>query len=400
MIIFIGILLALLVFFIVVFLHELWHFLMARLSGVKVHEFGLGIPPRLFRLFRDRYDTEWTLNWFPLGGFVRLKGENFDDPESRDKDALPQVPWWKQVIILLAGVTMNFFLAAFLFAVLFYQGTEPLTIHIRELAPNSLLSHVGKWTQLIPIFDTFEEAQKSGVVTRAPGVVLDPLPGSLAEKSGILSRDILLSIDSIPLTDPSEIQLRLTQKSDPLKLEILRWSEIISLSITPVSGKIGAYIAPNISLQQYQYAPLSALFHGTVEVYHQIGFSFRTFGAIIRTSFSDTASREQKQEATAGIGGPVAIGRVFVGLVGNGLEFQSVIILTAMISLSLGVFNLLPFPALDGGRCLIVIVNQMIHMVYPRFKISPRIEQMIHSFGFMILILASILITWKDIFFH
>lgn len=83
-----------------------------------------------------------------------------------------------------------------------------------------------------------------------------------------------------------------------------------------------------------------------------------------------------------------------------GVEIRSIIILTAMISLSLGVFNLLPFPALDGGRCLIVIVNQVIHVFNPRFKISPRIEQMIHSIGFMILILASILITWKDIFFH
>ena len=75
---------------------------MARWSGVKVHEFGLGIPPRLFRLFQDKHGTEWTLNWFPLGGFVRLKGENFSDPESRAKDALPQASWWKQVVILLA----------------------------------------------------------------------------------------------------------------------------------------------------------------------------------------------------------------------------------------------------------------------------------------------------------
>jgi regulator of sigma E protease len=167
-----------------------------------------------------------------------------------------------------------------------------------------------------------------------------------------------------------------------------------------LSGKIGAYIAPNILLQQYKYGFFSSLLYGAEEVYHQIGFSFRTFGAIIRTSFSDTASREQKQEATAGIGGPVAIGRVFVGLADYGVELRSVIVLTAMISLSLGVFNLLPFPALDGGRCLLVIVNQAIHVINPKFKISPRIEQMIHSLGFIILILASILVTWKDIFFH
>jgi membrane-associated protease RseP (regulator of RpoE activity) len=87
--------------------------------------------------------------------------------------------------VLLAGVTMNFLLAVILFGVLFFQGTQTLTVHIRDLAPNSLLSHVGEGTKLISIFQTLEEAEKSGILTRAPGVVLDPLPQSLAEKTGI-----------------------------------------------------------------------------------------------------------------------------------------------------------------------------------------------------------------------
>lgn len=121
MTIFIGIILALCVFFLVVFLHELGHFLVARWSGVKVHEFGIGIPPKLIRIFRDKKGTDWTLNWIPLGGFVRLKGEHFSDPESREKDAFPRATWWQQVAILLAGVTMNFLLAGLLFGVLFFQ---------------------------------------------------------------------------------------------------------------------------------------------------------------------------------------------------------------------------------------------------------------------------------------
>jgi regulator of sigma E protease len=395
---FIGIILALIVFFIVVFLHELWHFLVARWSGVRVHEFGLGIPPRLWRLFRDKQGTEWTLNWFPIWWFVRLKGENYDDPESHDRDALSQASWWKQVAILLAGVTMNFLLAGSLFAVLFYQGTEPLTIHIRELAPNALLSHVGPGTQLIPIFPTLADAEKSGVITRAPGVVLDPLPWSLAAQSGIIRWDVLLSINGTPIQTPQELQNILAQNRWTLEMTVQRWTETRSLTLTPNLGKIGAYIAPNISLVRYTYSPLSAVYHGMREVYYQIGFSFRTFGAIIKTSFSQTASHEQKQEATAGIGGPVAIGRIFVGLADYGVELRSVIVLTAMISLSLGVFNLLPLPALDGGRVFVILVNQIIHMIAPRFKISPRTEQIIHSMGFMILILVSILITWKDIF--
>ena len=398
MAIFIGIILALCVFFLVVFLHELWHFLVARWSGVKVHEFGIGIPPKLIRIFRDKKGTDWTLNWIPLGGFVRLKGEHFSDPESREKDAFPRATWWQQVAILLAGVTMNFLLAGFLFGVLFYHGTEPLTVHIRELAPNALLSRVGQGTQLIPIFDTLEQAETSSVLVRAPWVALDPLPNSLAAQAGIQRGDILLSMNGTALSTPEDIGTILAVSQWPINLEILRWAEKIQISLTPLEGKIGAYIAPNITLSRYQYGALDSLAHGMIEVHRQIGFSLRTFGAIISTSFSRESSAEQKQEAVAGVGGPVAIGRVFVGLADYGIQIRSLIILTAMISLSLWVFNLLPFPALDGGRCLIVLVNQAIHMVNPRFKISPQIEQIIHSLWFMLLILASILITWKDIF--
>ncbi len=96
----------------------------------------------------------------------------------------------------------------------------------------------------------------------------------------------------------------------------------------------------------------------------------------------------------------MAIGRVFVGLADHGVQVRGVIIMMAMISLSLGVFNLLPLPALDGGRIFVILVNRVIHLVVPRFKITAHVEQMIHSVGFMLLIVLSILITWKDIFLN
>ncbi len=85
-------------------------------------------------------------------------------------------------------------------------------------------------------------------------------------------------------------------------------------------------------------------------------------------------------------------------MVKNSVDIRAVLVMIAMISLSLGVFNLLPLPALDGGRCLLVIVNRCIRIIHPKFQISPRIEQIIHSVGFALLLLASILVTWKDIF--
>jgi hypothetical protein len=143
-----------------------------------------------------------------------------------------------------------------------------------------------------------------------------------------------MAINGTPLQSTKDVQPQLALPG-PLLMDIVRGESTLRISVTPVNGKIGAYIAPHILLDRYQYGPLQALFYGMQEVYYQIGFSFRTFGAIIRTSFSDTASREQKQEATAGIGGPVAIGRVFVGLADYGVQLRSVIVLTAMISLSL-----------------------------------------------------------------
>lgn len=132
--------------------------------------------------------------------------------------------------------------------------------------------------------------------------MLDPLPDSVASRSGIQRGDILLSLNGEIISDPSEIQKRLEKISGPLQLHLLRGDSEIDISLTPLEGRIGVYLAPNVSLKRYQYGVFSSLEHGMREVYNQIGFSFRTFGAILRTSFSDTATREEKQEATAGIG--------------------------------------------------------------------------------------------------
>lgn len=397
MIIALGILLALCVFFVVVFLHELGHFVVARWCGVKVYEFWIGIPPKLFRLFRDKRWTDWTLNWFPLGGFVRLKGEDILSPDSRDTDSLLQVSWWKQISILLAGVTMNFLLAWVIFSLLFYRGTEPLMVHIRELAPQSMFSRVGEWTKLFPIFNTLNDAAKSGIVTVSPGVVLVPLPTSIAEKSGIQKGDILLYINGIPINHPKEVREQLLQLWGSLVFRVMRDSKKFDIIVHSEDGRIGAYVWPNISAR-YKYPFTTSFRSWFYEVFQQSIFSLKTIWVVISTSLSRTATHEQKQEVASGIGWPVAIGKVFVGFAESGIQLRNLLVLTAMISLSLGVFNLLPFPALDGGRILIILINRSIYLIAPKYKISPQVEQAIHSAGFILLILASIAITWKDIF--
>ncbi len=127
---FLGILLTLIIFSIIVFVHEMGHFLTARLTRMRVEEFGMGLPPKAKKLFTDKYGTQWTLNWLPLGGFVRIHGE--DDFAGRDPDSLASKSWGARSLVLLAGVMMNFLFAYLIFFILFLTGTTPL-------APNMLV---------------------------------------------------------------------------------------------------------------------------------------------------------------------------------------------------------------------------------------------------------------------
>lgn len=396
MIIFLGILVAICVFFVVVFVHEMGHFLAARWCGVGVDEFGVGIPPRIATIFRDKKGTQWTLNWLPLGGFVRLTWESdLDEPSS--SDSLAAAPWWKQVIILLAGVFMNFVLAGLIFAFLFWQGTTPFTLHIRAAEPQSLLSWGMQGTQLFPIYETLADAENAGVIIRQPGVVLDPLADSVAIKSWIETGDILLSIDGIPVNTPQEVT-EILHSQTSVVFDIIRDGDSRQVSVVTQDGKMGAYVAPNIVLTEYRLPFWSSLWAGSREVVGQVRLSFQMLGAILWTFFSHSATEEQRSEAQKSVGWPVAIAETFIAFAEAGLTSRGILIMMALISVSLGVFNILPFPALDGGRCLLVIVNSWLHSVNPRFSITQKTEQLIHTVGFMILIGLSILITWKDIF--
>jgi len=166
--------------------------------------------------------------------------------------------------------------------------------------------------------------------------LIDPVAESIAEKRGILAGDILLAIDKENIQKPEDVLRILGTGKSQYALSILRDTSSVEITLTPVAGKIGVFVTPNIRTIEYKYNFLpEALYRGMFEVYHQIGFSFRTFGTIIVTSFSHTATQAEKKEATDGIGGPVAIGKVFVNLVGQGVEIRGILILIAMISLSL-----------------------------------------------------------------
>jgi membrane-associated protease RseP (regulator of RpoE activity) len=215
---------------------------------------------------------------------------------------------------------MNFILAGLIFGTLFFLGTSPIHVQIREFEPNSLLSRAGSGTQLIPIFDTIEQAESSGVLQRLSGVALNPTAGSIAERKGVQSGDILISVNQEKILRPDDVVRILGTGKASYSLQILRDKNMMNIDIIPLAGKIGVFVTPNVRLITYRYSLGKSLISGISEVYHQIGFSFRTFGAIIGTSFSHTATQAEKKEVKNGIGGPVAIGKVFVGMVQNGVD--------------------------------------------------------------------------------
>lgn len=229
-----GIILALVVFSVIVFFHELGHFATAKWSGVKVEEFGIGIPPRLGRLFRDRSGTAYTLNWLPIGGFVKMKGEDASEFGAQDPDSLAAKPVWKQASVMLAGVFMNFMLAWVILSVLFFIGIEPLAINTKFETTTE--------TRLIPSLD---QAVKIRLL-KVHGLSLSPLPASIAGKAGIQNNDILLAINQVPVTAPTDMIASVRETKTPLTFTIERAGKQQSIMVRPENGKIGSYVGYNV----------------------------------------------------------------------------------------------------------------------------------------------------------
>ncbi|MDD2487372.1 MAG: M50 family metallopeptidase [Candidatus Gracilibacteria bacterium] len=384
-----GIILAILVFGAIVFFHELGHFSFAKLFGVKVDEFGLGIPPKMMKLFKDKSGTVYTLNWLPIGGFVKLKGEEYSEDARNGNDSLISKSIFKQMIIVLAGVMMNFLLASMIFSTLFYIGTEPLAINTKFQTTTK--------TKFIPDIET---AIKSGILN-IDGISLDPIKGSIAEKSGLKSGDILLQINDKKIQTPEEMVNLVKYSPGSLIFKIKRNNNELTFNITPVGGKVGSYVGYNIKNLnkdfKYKYSLKESIREGFIETYNESKLTVELLGNLFIKIVKPNNVYE-RQEAVNSLGGPIAVGNLFVTLVDEKVKFSVILLIAAVLSINLGVFNLLPFPALDGGRFFVMLINSVVIFFFGKKAIDDRIEQLIHVMGFSILILLSIFIAYQDFF--
>jgi regulator of sigma E protease len=353
---------AILVFLVVV--HEIGHFVTAKMAGVKVLEFGIGYPPRAWG--KKYGETEYTINWLPLGGFVRLLGE--EDPS--DPRSLAAKPRWVRIVVLLAGAAMNVLLAVLLFTVTF----------------------------LIP---------QDVPVGRA---VVDKVnPGSPAEKAGVKTGDIILRINGREVENflDASYYIRLNQG------ETMTWTlrrplfggstGAIGAGTETITTRVYARWAPPIikgpdgeKVQQGPTGITLAPRSGQVETR-----SYPVWEAVPRgvraTAESLVLARNQiiswwKARTAPEVSGPVGIAQA-TGEVVDQAGWLKLFEFAALLSINLAIINVLPLPMLDGGRVLFILVE----LLRGGRRVPPEKEALVHLAGFVVLLSLVVVISYFDI---
>jgi len=331
----------LLVIAICVLSHESGHFMMARLFKVQVHEFAFGMGPVLARF--DRGTTAWSIRLIPIGGFVRLAGmgEEQADEIVEPGRSFPEKSPWKRLLILGGGSGSNILLAVVLTALLLW-GHGVLDLNSTKIG--------------------------------------EIMPGYPAEKVGLLPGDTILEISGSAVADWSELSVTIRKKAEegPVELMIDRKGKIILVSVDIPSDPEHKVPLLGIRPSMVRYSFGRALFSS-------IGYIWDFSIEIVKGIFEWATGRGQVD-----VTGPVGIASMAGKAAKDG--FWTFLAFLSMINLHLGILNLLPFPALDGGRILIISGE-----IITGRRLPEKWENMVHLAGFALLILLLIFVTWKDL---
>lgn len=361
---------------VLVLAHELGHFAFAKLFKVRAEEFGFGYPPRLMGFYKDKDQkrkiiwgnkkldnnphTIYSINAIPVGGFVKIKGENGD--EKNDVDSFGAKKIWQRIIILIAGVSMNIILAIILLTICFNTG---LTTIVDETNLNNAKSVKDLKIQVVSINKN-----------------------SPASEVGLLVNDELLSINGLAIKSVEFLQ-NFTQENPGrlMDLEILRANEKMLLKIEarvlPTSNNkavLGVGLA-NTAFVAYNLP--SAFWQATKATYNLALAMFNALIDLLKNIIS-------KGEMTAELAGPVGIAVLTGQMVDLGIAY--VLQFAALLSINLALINILPIPALDGGRILFLIIEKI-----RRKEMNQKIEALIHNLGFALLMILIIKVTYDDL---
>lgn len=386
-----GVVAWILAFLFLIFIHELGHFTAAKKLGVKVLEFGMGIPPKMLRLRRDKGGTEYTLNWIPLGGFVRLKGEDPTEEEDfRADDSFVRATLRRKLIILLAGIFVNLIFAFVALTTIFSVGLEPDSL----LVTPSNYRDIHLETFMAPSYRFLDQ---EGFLSGEPWQVFVSwvLSGGLADQAGLLSGDRIVSLNGVSIDSLSLYGTLADNFGQDVRIEIERDDTTIQTETTCPSQRCTLGIKINSPDSTIEILPIKYSF---VDAMHMAGREMRFHTSITFSTLWDLFGglfrfdKEQISQTASKFSGPVAIVGVLTQIL-NISGFAMFVYIVAIISLALGIFNLLPIPALDGGR---VVSSLIMHI----FRIKPqkhyKIEWYINGVVFLLLMLLGIVLIIRD----
>lgn len=359
------------IFFIVlavlVLVHEFGHFLFAKKFGIRVDEFGLGFPPKIWG--KKFGETEYTINWIPFGGFVRIFGENPDDDSTHGPDAgrsMVKKSRWKQAVVLFGGILFNFIFAWILISFAFFSGVPASREDYAAYADRITDTRIA-----ITQVNSLSPAERAGI--KAGDSIVKIVSGTVVVEKEALTIAV--------------IKDTLTRSGEPLTLYLQRAHTATSTIVTPEKGIIEGKYGIGIAMEDV----------GTMElplhlaIYEGGKFTLHMIGGVAMGLYDLIAGIVTGHPDLSAVSGPVGI----AGLVGDAakLGITYLLMFTALISINLGVINVVPFPALDGGRLFVLLIEAI-----RRKPLKPRIINLMNTVGFVVLLMIMLLVTFKDLF--
>ena len=324
-----ALIVGLIAFTVIVVIHEFGHYIIAKLSDIKVEEFAVGMGKKITSIKRG--ETEFSIRIFPLGGFCKMLGEDEDNPDPRSFNSKPV---WKRIAVIFFGPFLNYVLAVLVFSLLFAQVT--------------LIDSV--------------------------------MPNMPAEKAGIVKGDVIKAVNGVEITKWGQVNEIITKsegKNVSVKLE--NKGNIREINVVPVKDKASNAVLMGIRIKAEGNINGFSLSQGieqttsfTVQIFDFLGQLFTG-----RVSFNDLA-------------GPVGIIKIMGDAAKMG--FIHVLLFTGYLSLNLAIMNLLPIPALDGGRLIFLVIEAI-----RRRPMNPEKEGFVHFVGFVLLMAMSVLVLFNDL---
>jgi len=413
---------------VLIFVHELGHFLAARRHGVRVLTFSLGFGPKILKVTRG--DTEYCVSAIPLGGYVKMAGENPDDPRSGQPDEFLSKTKWQRFQILFAGPAMNIILAVVVLAFVLAQGAE-VPVYLDQppvvgtvvadspaetagLRRNDRIltvagSEVATWEDLLvavgtrpdrdvaltllregapvgatvrPVGEGRYEIGNIGVLPDIHPLVVSVIPGDVAEAAGLEAGDVILAVDGEAMVTRTQLIDIVSQSGGrQLQLTVQRGDRKLTIAGTPeqrgARGMMGFYIGE--PTKSFKPGPLEAVRLSVERNIESSGLIFRTLAGL----FTGETSVRQLQ-------GPVGIGQ----LAGESAQegFIALLSLMAMLSINLGILNLMPVPVLDGGHILIMALEGI-----ARRDFSMQVKEKMLLAGFVVLMMLMVTVIYNDL---